>query len=479
MTAPLSLPLRISLISLVFAALVAAVLTALGGSLLHLQQRENAVNRAKLVADELTVRAGKLLAMELPLADFIGFDEQCSAVIRNDPVLSGASLYDAARQERFRSSGAAPRPWPLGPQTPEGDRLHVAGSDGGPLVLRPVQGRANGVEGYALVAVNGDAVLRQTLGHVAALAGSALALFVLGLFIQQWVFWRTVGIPLGELVRTADQIRPEQPESLQRLQATDGPAAAGDDIGRVHAAFNRLVQRLLAAQGQLVQANEHLEATVQQRTAQLEQANAELARDIKRRQQLEDQLRALASTDVLTGLANRAFILPFAKQHLESARAEGRTLGLMVMDFDGFKAINDTHGHAVGDEVLRVMGRRLAANCRASERVARLGGDEFLLVFEWFGSASEVQGLVRRLTALFEDPIPVGDLRLRMGVSLGAAWYPDHAQDLDTLLAAADAAMYAAKHQGGGCVIAGLSGRPAPVSDPTPPATASPVQTSR
>jgi hypothetical protein len=223
MTAPLSLPLRISLISLVFAALVAAVLTALGGSLLHLQQRENAVNRAKLAADELTVRAGKLLSMELPLADFIGFDEQCSAVIRNDPLLSAASLYDANLQERFRSRDAPPRPWPLGPAAPAGDSLQVAAAGSGPLVLRPVLGPANVVQGYALVAVDGDAVLRQTLGHVAALAGSALALFVLGLFIQQWVFWRTVGRPLAELVHTADQIRPALP--AQRRQVVGRTAA--------------------------------------------------------------------------------------------------------------------------------------------------------------------------------------------------------------------------------------------------------------
>ena len=443
----LSLPLRINLISLVFATLVASVLTALGGFFLQHQQTENAVNRAKLAADELTVRVNKLLDLELKLADFIGFDEQCAAVIRNDPLLRSAALHDAAHARVFHSPG--PRlAWPADVSLGEGQVHAVLDTPEGPLVLRPLLRGQSDTAAYALVAVDGAAVTSSTLRIVAWLVACALALFVLGLLIQQGVFWRTVGLPLAGLVRAADGIQPDNLASLLPLQRAC--ARTDDDIGRLYCAFSRLMQRLLDARAELLAQNERLEATVQERTLQLARVNEDLAQDIERRKQLEDDLRRLASTDALTGLANRSFILPYAMKRLEAARRDGKPLGLMMMDFDGFKAINDTHGHAVGDEVLCEMARRLKQACRSSEVVARMGGDEFLLAFESFADARQVRGLAQRLLAVFEVPVAVGTLRLKVGVSLGAAWYPAHAPDFDGVLAAADAAMYGAKQRGGG-----------------------------
>ena len=226
------------------------------------------------------------------------------------------------------------------------------------------------------------------------------------------------------------------------------------------------MQRLLDARAELIEQNRQLDAKVKERTEQLEQVNAALARDIERRTQLEQELRILASTDALTGLANRSFILSYIERRLEQARRDGTAFGLMLFDFDRFKIINDTHGHAVGDEVLKGMADRIQKMCRSSDVVARLGGDEFLLAFENFEDEHQATALGKRLQALFDTPIRVNAWDLSLGVSIGIALFGIHGQDLETLMAAADTAMYDAKRQGGGWVFATLK---------TPPPTTSAV----
>ena len=221
------------------------------------------------------------------------------------------------------------------------------------------------------------------------------------------------------------------------------------------------MERLQAAQLQLQTHNERLEATVRERTVLLERANAELERDIRRRQELEEELRTMACTDTLTGLANRAFILPHVQRRIDAARREGRPLALMLLDFDRFKHINDTHGHAAGDEVLRSFAQRVQQVCRGSDVVARLGGDEFLVACEGFQTPAQVLQLAQRLAQLFDEPVAVGELRLTVGVSVGVALFPQHADDFDGVFAAADAAMYQAKQHGGGVAMAASPARAA------------------
>src|SRR5687767_1824903 len=210
------------------------------------------------------------------------------------------------------------------------------------------------------------------------------------------------------------------------------------------------MRRLMDARRELLKQNEALEQAVQIRTMQLELLNAELERDIERRKELEEELRLQATTDTLTGLHNRAYILPHARSMLQRAQREHKAMGLLMFDFDGFKQINDTHGHAVGDEVLRIMAQRLQRTCRSSDALARLGGDEFLLAFDNAGDDTEVEAFARRLLALFDEPLAVGALSLRVGVSVGIALYPEHAGTFDSLLARADHTMYAVKQDGGG-----------------------------
>ena len=147
--------------------------------------------------------------------------------------------------------------------------------------------------------------------------------------------------------------------------------------------------------------------------------------------ELRQALRHRALHDPLTGLANRALLD-------ERIGARDGDVSLLYLDLDGFKPVNDVHGHAAGDEVLRIVARRLERCVRAGDTVARLGGDEFVLLV---GAGAE-QEVADRVRTAFFDPFVVGGELLRVGVSVGIATGPP---DADALLAQADDEMYAVK----------------------------------
>lgn len=155
---------------------------------------------------------------------------------------------------------------------------------------------------------------------------------------------------------------------------------------------------------------------------------------------LQTQMRVLAETDPLTGLANRRFLM----QRLTAMLEGGDGVTVLLVDLDGFKAINDTHGHAAGDALLRVVAQRLAQAVGADGFAARLGGDEFAIVAAGHDEARAGALAGRLLTALLE-PVTDGALRLRVGASLGYAAAPAGDRDRDALLHRADTRLYAAK----------------------------------
>lgn len=178
--------------------------------------------------------------------------------------------------------------------------------------------------------------------------------------------------------------------------------------------------------------------------------------DVTARYLLEQDLRRSAHVDALTGIANRAAF----DQRLEAAIARARrgdsALTLVLVDLDGFKAVNDSHGHMAGDDVLRAHGRRLRGEWLTDSFPARLGGDEFALVLE--GAATrEISARVARLLDLFARPIPLGDRTVRVGGTIGwAAFAPDMTNPRD-LIHAADTALYEAKRERRGTARAALT----------------------
>lgn len=149
-----------------------------------------------------------------------------------------------------------------------------------------------------------------------------------------------------------------------------------------------------------------------------------------------------AMHDTLTGLKNRKALVKHLEHQLQAASVTHERLAVLFIDLNGFKQINDTFGHAVGDTVLRTTAIRLKNCARTSDLVARLGGDEFVIVCNDLRKANDVQHLLDRIQDALAVPIDVDHHSLTVSASVGVAFYPEHGETADALLAAADEAMY-------------------------------------
>ncbi|RMD79373.1 MAG: EAL domain-containing protein [Gammaproteobacteria bacterium] len=162
----------------------------------------------------------------------------------------------------------------------------------------------------------------------------------------------------------------------------------------------------------------------------------------------QEEIRHLAFHDTLTGLANRSWFHEQLERALSRARRREERVALLFIDMDRFKGINDTLGHAVGDEVLREIGRRLRQSLRREDLVARLGGDEFVVLLSGSGREEVVRqarAAARKLLRVLEEPIRVGRHTFHLSASIGIALYPDDAATAEQLLQYADATMYQSK----------------------------------
>ncbi|MGP1381972.1 MAG: EAL domain-containing protein [Thainema sp.] len=167
-----------------------------------------------------------------------------------------------------------------------------------------------------------------------------------------------------------------------------------------------------------------------------------------KRQQTEAQMRHQAFHDSLTGLPNRTLFNEHLPLEIAHARRSGEMLGVMFLDLDRFKNINDTLGHAVGDELLRQATQRLQQSLREADLIARWGGDEFTLVLPHLSSPDDAAKIARRIRDSLATAFHVGEHELYITSSMGLAIYPQDGEDLNTLLQNADTALYRAKDEG-------------------------------
>ena len=172
-----------------------------------------------------------------------------------------------------------------------------------------------------------------------------------------------------------------------------------------------------------------------------------IARDVSQAHRVQERLRHLAHRDRLTGLLNRAATESALQQLLEDADHDGFRVHVMFVDLDGFKAVNDRHGHAAGDRVLQESANRLRAVLRDEDVLGRFGGDEFVVVLsEQHSPGGDLAARVcSRLRDAMVPPIVVDGHACQLGASIGTAAFPDDARELHALLQCADAAMYEAK----------------------------------
>jgi diguanylate cyclase (GGDEF)-like protein len=172
-----------------------------------------------------------------------------------------------------------------------------------------------------------------------------------------------------------------------------------------------------------------------------------ITREINELKQAEMSLQYLATHDTLTALPNRFLMMDRLNQVLARAERDASSCGVLFVDLDDFKAINDTAGHEAGDGALRSIAERLQSCVRASDTVARLGGDEFVIVLE-HATLAEATVVADRVRAAVARPITLARRSHVVTASVGISLHPEHASDASGLLTAADYAMYLAKRSG-------------------------------
>lgn len=167
------------------------------------------------------------------------------------------------------------------------------------------------------------------------------------------------------------------------------------------------------------------------------------------RKRAEERLTYLAQYDQLTGLVNRTLFRDRLLHAMARSKRHQQAIGLMLLDLDRFKIVNDTWGHEVGDQVLRGAADRIKACVREVDTVARMGGDEFTIIIEGLFHEEDLVHIAERIISSMIEPFCLPSGQAIIGVSIGITVYPNDDHDIDDLLRHADAAMYRAKQRGG------------------------------
>jgi len=171
-------------------------------------------------------------------------------------------------------------------------------------------------------------------------------------------------------------------------------------------------------------------------------------RDITERKRIEEAIRHLAYHDVLTGLPNRMLFADRLILAIAQAKRRQGTMAIMMLDLDGFKTVNDSFGHHIGDQLLQSVGERLARTLREEDTLARMGGDEFMILLPVIREAANSSQIAEKILAAFRKPFFCEGNELFTSASIGIAIYPGNGEDMDSLMKHADTAMYQAKARG-------------------------------
>jgi diguanylate cyclase (GGDEF)-like protein/PAS domain S-box-containing protein len=170
--------------------------------------------------------------------------------------------------------------------------------------------------------------------------------------------------------------------------------------------------------------------------------------DSTERKRLEEEILHMVHHDTLTGLPNRRLFMDIVNLELAQARRTRRKFGLLFLDLDRFKDINDTFGHTAGDELLKEASRRIKGSIRESDAVARIGGDEFNVILSDIARSEDISSVAGKIMDSFKKPFHVSGHTLRITTSIGISIYPDDSDDIQSLFRYADIAMYHAKERG-------------------------------
>jgi len=220
----------------------------------------------------------------------------------------------------------------------------------------------------------------------------------------------------------------------------------GDSLGIV--CIFQDISEIKSVQQELIKSHDELEIKVQDRTSELSNSNKDLEHEINVRIDMEEEIKNLAYHDYLTGLPNRRLFIDRLNQSILNAEENEKALGVLFLDLDSFKRVNDTMGHAKGDELLRIVSKRLTNTIKESDTVCRVGGDEFLILIQNIESEQCIRDVSDNILNVFKESFKINSNDLYITTSIGGAIYPIDGQDVETLIKNADIAMYKAKEKG-------------------------------
>ncbi|WP_442764569.1 EAL domain-containing protein [Sulfurospirillum cavolei] len=223
-------------------------------------------------------------------------------------------------------------------------------------------------------------------------------------------------------------------QNLIKLTQSAQAIAEGNYAKRVELSHDKEISKLATAFNAMAQ-------SIQERIATLEQLHI-------KEQSLSKQLEYNAYYDVLTHLPNRVLLAERLHQALLKADQNGRMVGVIYLDLDGFKTVNDTYGHFTGDQLLVVVAQKMRHVMHENDTIARIGGDEFVIVLQSIDEAYACQIVLERLLKTLSAPVLLGDIKLSISCSIGVTLYPMDHHDAEQLIRHADQAMYIAKQSG-------------------------------
>ncbi len=279
---------------------------------------------------------------------------------------------------------------------------------------------------------------------------------VLAVAFGAWVVTRSISDPLRRLAVAARNA------SVGRLTRVDAPPSrdAIGEIGRAYQELTLYMHTVSDAAEEIASGNmrreihprspdDRLGTALHSMTRQL---SSMVTRSQQRSRELAETVGELQETvarDALTGLVSRTRFEQLIAEGIRESRPIGRAFGVLFIDLDGFKPVNDTLGHDAGDELLREVALRLVSAVREHDVVARLGGDEFTAMLNDPRDIDALRMTARRVVEMLQIPYSIGGKEVRISASVGLARYPDHGGTAAELLRASDQAMYQAKHAGG------------------------------
>ncbi len=283
--------------------------------------------------------------------------------------------------------------------------------------------------------------VRDQLMAKALAANKLISILILVFLVATFFLARALGLSILVPVRN---LRLAVNDFAAGNRSARVEVTSADEIGGLTLAFNRMADALNASDTRMQENDRTLAATA----LQLAEMNEQLQQEIEEHKRSNEQVEYLAYYDSLTGLPNRTMFSTILTRDLNQAERHDKQLGLLFIDLDQFKHVNDTIGHKTGDELLGEVAQRLKACLRKSDSCARLGGDEFVVLITEIEQDHQLESIARKINAALAQPFPLVGYEFFVTASIGICVYPEDGRDVSSLLKNAEIAMYHAKDEG-------------------------------